>query len=76
MKNLMLYDVRQLRGLTQKELARKLNITTLYYSRIETGNVIPSVRLVDLLMLELGVATPEDIGFSWMYKKTVTEYIP
>tara|TARA_R110002020_G_scaffold264832_2_gene479608 strand:- start:3767 stop:3997 length:231 start_codon:yes stop_codon:yes gene_type:complete len=76
MKNLILYDVRQLRGLTQKELARKLNITTLYYSRIETGNVIPSVRLVDLLMLELGVPTPEDIGFSWMYKKTVTEYIP
>lgn len=42
---LVLY--RREKGLTQKEMAARLDISREYYWRLENGNAIPSVRLLE-----------------------------
>lgn len=46
-KRLNLLHLRKKLGLTQKELAEKLGISSTHYSRIETGESNPSFELME-----------------------------
>ena len=44
-----LLKFRKAQGLTQKEMAEKLNLTQTHYSRIETGDSNPSIKVMERL---------------------------
>lgn len=44
-----LLKFRKVQGLTQKEMAEKLNLTQTHYSRIETGDSNPSIKVMERL---------------------------
>lgn len=50
---------RERRGLSQSQLARKVEVVDNYISRIETGRAEPSFRLTLVLAKQLGVPPAE-----------------
>ncbi len=52
-------EIRKEKGLKQAQLADRLGITSIYLSRIETGNADPSPRLFRKIAEELGVTPGE-----------------
>ena len=51
----ILLDARREAGMTQSELADKINVTKSYISRIEKGVITPSVATFDRIMNALGM---------------------
>ena len=51
-----LQSYRKLRGLSQEQLAEKLNISTKHLSTLETGKVFASAELIDKFSQELKVS--------------------
>lgn len=54
-----LREVRQSRGMTQVDLARKANVTPSYLSRLEGGKVAPGIDMVERLAGVLGITPAE-----------------
>lgn len=58
----ILLDARKETGMTQTQLANKINVTKSYISRIERGDVTPSVavfyRIMDALGLRVEIVRP------------------
>ena len=52
-------QLRKERGLTQKELADKLNVTDKAISKWETGKGFPDIKLMEPLAQALGVSLVE-----------------
>jgi transcriptional regulator with XRE-family HTH domain len=50
---------REQRGLSQSQLARKIEVVDTYISRIETGRAQPSFRLILAIANQLGVTPAE-----------------
>ena len=46
-KRFELIDFRKRQGLTQKQMAEKLGISSIHYSRIETGDSNPSFEVME-----------------------------
>lgn len=57
-----LKDLRHQAALSQEELARKINVSTLTISSWETGRRHPRAIYVRLLAIELGATLPEMIA--------------
>lgn len=55
-----LADARERRGLSQSQLARKVDVVDSYISRLETGRATPSFSLIVRLAAELGT-TPSEL---------------
>lgn len=55
MARLKLLTFRKQLGLTQKEMAERIGITSTHYSRIETGDANPSYELLDRFKEVFGV---------------------
>ncbi len=51
----LLKELRQRRGLMQKEIADLLGISREHYAQIESGNTIPSVRLLLVISEKLPI---------------------
>jgi transcriptional regulator with XRE-family HTH domain len=51
--------VRERSGLSQSQLARKVEVVDTYISRIETGRAQPSFRLILTLASQLGITPAE-----------------
>lgn len=51
-----LHSYRKLRGLSQENLAEKLNISTKHLSTLETGKVFASAELIEKLSLVLNIS--------------------
>ena len=56
-------SVRETEGITQVELARRLNITVSWMNKIENGKVIPNVKIAIRIAKELNCRV-EDIFFN------------
>lgn len=58
----ILLDARKEAGMTQTQLASKMNVTKSYISRIERGDITPSVgvfyRIMDALGLRVEIVRP------------------
>lgn len=58
----ILHDARKATKMTQAQLAAKINTTKSYISRIENGDVVPSVgvfyRIIDALGLRVEIVKP------------------
>jgi ribosome-binding protein aMBF1 (putative translation factor) len=50
-----IHDLREKRGLTQKELAERLGTTQSAIARLEAGNIAPSLPTLDKVAAALGV---------------------
>jgi transcriptional regulator with XRE-family HTH domain len=50
---------REQRGLSQSQLARKVDVVDTYISRIETGRSQPSFKLILALARQLGISPAE-----------------
>jgi len=50
---------REKRGLSQSQLARKVEVVDTYISRIETGRAQPSFRLILAIAHQLGITAAE-----------------
>lgn len=55
----MLREVRESRGMTQLDLARKAHVTASYVSRLEGGKVAPGIDMVERLAGSLGVTVTD-----------------
>jgi putative transcription factor len=55
-------DARQEKGMTQKDLAMKLNERVTVLSKIETGDMRPDEKLIAKLQKELGIALKEKVA--------------
>ena len=54
-----LKGVRLSKGMTQRELAEKAQVTLTYISRLEAGGAAPGIDLVERLALALGVGVTD-----------------
>jgi transcriptional regulator with XRE-family HTH domain len=54
-----LRQLRQSRGMTQAELARRAHVTTSYIWRLESGGAAPGIDLVDRLAQALGTTATD-----------------
>ena len=54
---------RERRGLTLRELARRLEVSPSLFSQIETGKTQPSVRTLYAMVTELGVSLDKALAF-------------
>ncbi len=55
-------DARQRRGMSQKDLAMRINEKVTVLSKIETGDMRPDEKLIAKLQKELGVALKEKVA--------------
>ena len=55
-------DARQKRGMTQKDLAARLNERVTVLSKIETGDMRPDEKLIGKLQKELGIILKEKVS--------------
>lgn len=55
-------DARQSKGMTQKDLAMKINERVTVLSKIETGDMRPDERLIGKLQKELGIVLKEKVS--------------
>lgn len=58
----ILHDARRETGMTQSQLAERINVTKSYISRIENGGIIPSVsmfyRIIEALGMRIEIVRP------------------
>jgi len=74
MNVLELNDIKSKRdalNLTQKKMAEKLKCTETYYRLIESGKLIPSIKMMEDIMdrLELTMLTVDKEGFTLLIQK-------
>jgi putative transcription factor len=55
-------DARQKKGMTQKDLAMRLNERVTVLSKIETGDMRPDEKLISKLQKELGIVLKEKVA--------------
>src|SRR5438874_10944123 len=54
-----LREVRQSRGMTQTDLARRASVTASYLSRLEGGRVAPGIDMVERIAAALGTTVAD-----------------
>lgn len=59
---------REANGLTQKELAKRCEISEMYISQIEAGQRIPRSRICSLIAQALGINVRELLFFAYQVK--------
>lgn len=52
-------NIRESKGITQKELANKMDVTKSYVSKIESGDQIPKLARLELIAIGLDVTLEE-----------------
>ena len=55
--------IRQSKGVTQEELAERILVTTSWIGQIETGRVVPSLKLLGKIARALGVRVKDLIPY-------------
>ena len=55
----LIKELRTEKGLTQKELAEKLNVSTAAVSKWENGKGFPDISILEPLSAELGISITE-----------------
>lgn len=63
-------DARQKRGMSQKDLAMRINERITVLSKIETGDMRPDERLISKLQKELGITLKEKVAPIQMAKES------
>ena len=58
-----LQTVRKQQGLTQLEVAKKVGTTDNYYAKVERGDVMPSVKMLERLARALSVKSSDILPF-------------
>lgn len=58
-----LKEVRLQKGLTQAELAKKANINSNYYAKIERAEVTPAISTFEKIVKALGIKSSEIFPF-------------
>jgi len=57
-----LRSIRKAKGLTQEQMADRLNMTQSQYAKIETGANVPILTMVERISVALGVAVTDLLG--------------
>ncbi len=58
-----LKKARKKNGLTQLEVAKKADTTDNYYAKLERGEVMPSIKMLERLVEALGVSSSDILPF-------------
>ncbi len=58
-----LHDARQRRGLTQAEVAKRAGTNMNYYAKLERGEAIPSLKMLEKVVKALGMPSSDVLPF-------------
>lgn len=58
-----LQSVRQRKGLTQAEVAKHAGINVNYYAKLERGEAVPSLKMLEKIVKALGVRSSDVLPF-------------
>jgi transcriptional regulator with XRE-family HTH domain len=58
-----LLQARQNRGLTQAEVAKRAGTNTNYYAKLERGEAIPSLKMLEKVIKALGIKSSDVLPF-------------
>lgn len=58
-----LYSVRKRSGLTQGEVAKQASTNANYYAKLERGEAVPSLKMLEKIVKALGVKSSDVLPF-------------
>lgn len=58
-----LQSVRQRKGLTQAEVAKHAGTNTNYYAKLERGEAVPSLKMLEKVVRALGIKSSDVLPF-------------
>ena len=58
-----LQQARQRKGLTQAEVAKRAGTNTNYYAKLERGEAVPSLKMLEKIVKALGVKSSDVLPF-------------
>lgn len=58
-----LQNARQMKGLTQAEVAKRAGTNTNYYAKLERSEAVPSLKMLEKIVKALGVKSSDVLPF-------------
>jgi transcriptional regulator with XRE-family HTH domain len=58
-----LHNVRQSKGLTQAEVAKRAGTNVNYYAKLERGEAVPSLKMLEKIVKVLGIKAADVLPF-------------